>query len=65
MFTKYYAHFEKEVAVVHSSLFLVTVKIDWSKGSVSGAVYNGEEKLTKLLTEVLFAITSLDPKILF
>ena len=28
------------------------MKIDWSKGLVSGAVYNGAPELTKILAEV-------------
>lgn len=35
-----------------NSIFYFTAKVDWTKGLVSGAVYNGAPELTKLLTEV-------------
>ena len=38
--------------IIISTLVHVSVKIDWSKGLVSGAVYHGSEELTGLLCEV-------------
>ena len=38
--------------IIVSTLLYDSVKIDWSKGLVSGAVYHGSEELTGLLCEV-------------
>ncbi|KAL4241054.1 Sphingosine-1-phosphate lyase 1 [Mactra antiquata] len=37
------------------------VKVDWTKGNVSGAIYNGEEKLTNMLVKAYGKFTWTNP----